>query len=211
MTRAWLLMLGSFATVAFATILLAIVPEVALVEAPAPEGLEPYTASESRGRQVYIREGCIYCHTQQIRDPSFTTDVERGWGTRASVPGDYVYDSPHLLGTMRTGPDLTNVGARLPSRAWHLLHLYNPRAVVEWSIMPAFPYLFEAKDSSDVASDEVVVPVGAPHAPAGKVIVATPDALALVDYLLSLDRTYPVEPPAGGHAAGAGRSAHTMP
>ncbi|MFW6079549.1 MAG: cbb3-type cytochrome c oxidase subunit II, partial [Gemmatimonadota bacterium] len=91
------------------------------------------------------------------------------------------------------GPDLINVGIRLPDPQWHLIHLYNPRAVVEWSIMPSFPYLFEEKDSAEVDDDDLVVPVREPYAPDdGRVVVATADAVALVDYLLSLQRSYPV-------------------
>ncbi len=66
-----------------------------------------------RGREVYIANGCLYCHSQQVRDNIWSTDEARGWG-RPSVSGDYYYDNPHLLGTMRTGPDLINVGVRQP-------------------------------------------------------------------------------------------------
>src|SRR3546814_8561644 len=93
---------------------------------------------------VYIEQGCLYCHSQQPRSADQAPDDERGWG-RASVASDYAYDHPHLMGTMRTGPDLLNVGARLPSRDWQLTHLYQPRAISKWSIMPAYPYLFEKK------------------------------------------------------------------
>lgn len=192
MTRIGLLVIGVIATVGFAAIVLVGLPNLMLVRVEAPPELKPYTASERRGREVYIANGCVYCHSQQIRSASFTTDVLRGWGARPSVPADYVYDRPHLLGTMRTGPDLLNVGARLPDRTWHLIHLYDPRALIEWSIMPAFPYLFEEKAPDAVALDDVVVPVRGPRAPEGRVVVATPDALALVDYLLSLRRDYPL-------------------
>src|SRR3546814_3042384 len=89
-------------------------------------------------------------------------DAQRGWG-RAAVASDYVYDSPHQLGTMRTGPDLLNVGARLPSRDWHLTHLYQPRAIFGWSIMPAYPYLFEVKERADPG--DVVISLPEDHAP----------------------------------------------
>jgi cytochrome c oxidase cbb3-type subunit 2 len=191
MTRAWLLIVGILAAVSFALTLLVAIPQAMLIQLNAPEGLRPYTPSELVGRRVYIQNGCVYCHSQQVRDPAFTTDVERGWGPRPTFPEDYVYDRPHLLGTMRTGPDLINVGDRLPDRNWHLIHLYNPRSVVRWSIMPTFPFLFQEKAPSQVAPEDVVVPVAGPYAPQGKVVVAKYEALALVDYLLSLDRTYP--------------------
>lgn len=190
MTRIGLLVLGVLAAVGFASIVLVIVPDVMLRAVPEPEPLEPYSPVERRGREVYIANGCYYCHSQQVRDASFTVDVERGWGDRPTVPADYVYDDPHLLGTMRTGPDLINVGIRLPDPQWHLIHLYNPRAVVEWSIMPAFPFLFAERDPADVEDDDVVVPVRGEFAPEGDVVVATEDALALVAYLLSLQRSY---------------------
>lgn len=205
MSRTWLLLLGAAATVGFAAIVLVGIPQVMLVKIVAPPELAAYTDVEARGRAVYIANGCVYCHSQQIRDPAFTTDVELGWGSRASVPADYAYDRPHLLGTMRTGPDLINVGERLPSESWHLIHLYNPRALVSWSIMPSFPYLFEEREPGDVRPGDVVVPVQPPHAPAGKVVVATRDAQALVAYLLSLRRTYPVPAADTGAARGMSR------
>jgi len=212
MTRTWLLLLGSLATVGFATIVLVVLPRVVLmtVQVP-PELLYAHSQEEqqtiARGREVYLENGCYYCHSQQIRDPSFTTDVERGWGDRASVPADYALDLPHALGTMRTGPDLINVGQRLPDPNWHLLHLYEPRAVVPWSIMPAHPFLFEEKAPDEVRPGEQVLAVPPDLAPQGKVVVPKPDALALVAYLLSLQRNFevPVD------TTRSGRSAHTMP
>lgn len=189
MTRMWLLLLGATATMTFALITLVLVPRslfASFVEAPA--GLAPYTTSQAEGRRVYASLGCVYCHTQQVRDPVFTADVRRGWG-RPSIPADYIYDEPHLLGTMRTGPDLLNVGTRLPDRSWHLLHLYDPRLVVDWSIMPSFPFLFEWKPAAGADDEIVKLPVSA--ARSGSVLVAKPEARALVDYLVALDRSYP--------------------
>jgi cytochrome c oxidase cbb3-type subunit II len=125
-----------------------------------------------------------------VCDPVFTADVARGWG-RPSVPEDYLYDTPHLLGTMRTGPDLLNVGVRLPDRQWHLLHLYDPRLVVDWSIMPSFAFLFTWKERPGQRDEVVNLPPGAPRQ--GGVLVARREARTLVDYLLSLDRSYPLD------------------
>lgn len=211
MTRISLLALGAFAIMAGAICLLVLVPQAMLSDVQAPPQLQPYTPQQLAGRHVYIQNGCLYCHSQQVRDPAFTTDVDRGWGARATVPADYVYDKPHLLGTMRTGPDLINVGQRLPDPDWQLIHLYDPRALVEWSIMPGFPYLFEEKDSSAVRPDDRVVTIPGPRAPKGKVVVAKPEAIALVDYLLSLKRQYPVPEPAtaeGGMTMGGDDAAH---
>ncbi|MGE0158661.1 MAG: cbb3-type cytochrome c oxidase subunit II [Gemmatimonadales bacterium] len=215
MTRTWLLLLGALATVGFAVIVLIVLPQVVLVDVPVPPELTPREtvatlAQDSlirRGRHVYLQNGCVYCHSQQVRDPAFTTDVERGWGSRASVPADYVLDAPHVLGTMRTGPDLFDVGRRLPDANWHLIHLYDPRALVEWSIMPAFPFLFDEREPGDVAAGERVVVIPGARAPTDRAVVASADALALVAYLLSLRHDYPV---AAVDSAGA-RTVNTMP
>lgn len=167
---------------------LVVVPYMLVRDAKPATGLKPYTAAELRGRQQYIANGCVYCHSQQPRAAAFAPDTKRGWG-RPSVAGDYAYDSPHLLGTMRTGPDLLNIGARQPSDQWHLGHLYQPRAFVPGSIMPAFPFLFDAKDKAETGDVLISLPPG--REPAGKVVVAGPEALDLVAYLKSLDRTYP--------------------
>ncbi|MDP2309856.1 MAG: cbb3-type cytochrome c oxidase subunit II [Pseudomonadota bacterium] len=176
------------AILALAGIVLVGVPWLIYEDHPPEPGLVPYTAEQAAGRATYVDLGCSYCHSQQPRDPSYAPDGERGWG-RASTAGDYVYDSPHLLGTMRTGPDLFNIGARQPSVDWHLLHLFQPRAVVSWSIMPSYPFLFEVKDAA--GPDDRVVTVPAPWGPAAGVVVARPEALALVAYLAGMDHTYP--------------------
>jgi len=209
MTRISLIALGAFAVMASAICLLVLVPQALLRDVVAPPQLQPYTEQQLAGRQVYIQNGCVYCHSQQIRDPAFTTDVDRGWGGRATVPGDYVYDKPHLLGTMRTGPDLINVGQRLPNAEWQLIHLYDPRSVVDWSLMPGFPFLFEEKAPNTVQPADRVVRIPGPRAPRGVVVVAKPEAIALVDYLVSLKRQYPVTHPTSGgtRTAFGGRNA----
>lgn len=188
MTRIALLLLGAVAILVFAIVILVILPVTSLEEITPSAKLKPYTGTVALGRRIYVREGCVYCHSQQVRDPAFTNDERRGWG-RPSVMSDYVYDDPHLLGTMRTGPDLLNVATRLPDRKWHLMHLYQPRLVAPWSIMPSFRYLFVIKDRADPLDEVVALPPGT--GPAGKLVVATAEASALVDYLLSLDRSFP--------------------
>lgn len=100
------------------------------------EGLKHYTALQLMGRDIYIREGCVGCHSQMIRP--FRAETER-YG-HYSVAGEYVYDRPFLWGSKRTGPDLARVGGRY-SDAWQAAHLMNPRDVVPESIMPAYPWL----------------------------------------------------------------------
>lgn len=118
-----------------------IVPLFFLKETTEPiEGLEPLSAVELEGRDIYIREGCHVCHTQMIRP--FRAETER-YG-HYSLAGEHVYEHPFLWGSKRTGPDLARVGARY-SDDWHRAHLYNPRDVVPQSNMPAFPWLFEDK------------------------------------------------------------------
>lgn len=190
---------GAMVSLAVATAALVVLPYMEVRDITPPEGLKPYTSAQQRGRDVYIANGCVYCHTQQPRDRNLGPDHERGWG-RASVPGDYVYDKPHLLGSMRTGPDLFNIGARQPSKDWHLGHLYQPRAYVPGSIMPAYPYLFETKAAAEPGDEVVKLPPG--HGPSQGVVVARPEALDLVKYLQGLDHTYPVLPAPPRSAAG---------
>lgn len=191
MTRALGIVAAAAMILLFAALMIVVMPSIQLqASVRAPEGLEPYSDAALRGRDVYISLGCVYCHSQQPRDPSLGPDAIRGWG-RAAVPADFVYDSPHLLGTMRTGPDLLNIGARQPSVDWHMTHLYNPRAVMPESIMPSYPFLFRVKDAA--APTDVVVNLPAEYAPPEGVVVARPAAKDIVQYLLELDRTYPVD------------------
>ncbi len=181
--RLWMFFAGVLATVFLGWAALVGVPGIQLGAIPAEPGLRPYTYQQAHGREIYIREGCVYCHTQQTRPPGFGGDQARRWG-RTSVPGDYVYDQPHLLGTSRTGPDLFNVAVRQPSRDWHLSHLYNPRLVTPKSIMPPFPWLFETRGSAEPGQLTVS---GAPG-----IVVATREGADLIEYLLSMDHTYRV-------------------
>jgi cytochrome c oxidase cbb3-type subunit 2 len=96
-----------------------------------------YTPAQARGRRVYIREGCWYCHSQYVR-PVAKEDLR--WGP-VSEAGEYAYDLPHLFSTRRIGPDLTRVGLKLADD-WHYAHHWDPRLVVPDSIMPSFKWLF---------------------------------------------------------------------
>lgn len=185
------IVVGTMVILALATSLMVVIPWLLLKGVhPVGSPLLPYTAEQIRGRQQYVANGCVYCHSQQPRDAKLGPDTARGWG-RPSVAADYYYDSPHLLGTMRTGPDLLNIGARQPSRDWQLGHLYQPRAYTPGSIMPAYPFLFEERRKENVGPNDVIVSLP-PQFDKGSLIVARREALDLVAYLLSLDRTYPV-------------------
>jgi cytochrome c oxidase cbb3-type subunit 2 len=110
------------------------------------EGLKPYDALQLAGRDIYIREGCVGCHSQMVRP--FRAETER-YG-HYSTAGEFIYDRPFLWGSKRTGPDLHRVGGRY-SDAWHIAHLINPRDVVPESIMPGYPWLAENElDSSQI-------------------------------------------------------------
>jgi cytochrome c oxidase cbb3-type subunit II len=184
------LVAGALVIIAFATMALVVTPYVQLKHVKAPDALKPYNDSQARGRKVYMSMGCVYCHSQQPRDAKFAPDDKRGWG-RASTAADYAYDQVHLLGSMRTGPDLFNIGARQPSQAWHLGHLYQPRAYIPGSIMPAYPYLFVARNGQAKPS-EIMVNLPPSYAKKGITLIATQDAIDLVEYLKGLDHTYPL-------------------
>ena len=104
------------------------------------DGVRPYTPLELAGRNIYIREGCYVCHSQQIRP--FKDEVER-YG-HYSLAAESMYDKPFQWGSKRTGPDLARVGGRY-SNDWHVQHLVSPRAVVPESVMPAYPFLAERR------------------------------------------------------------------
>jgi cytochrome c oxidase cbb3-type subunit 2 len=185
------------------TVIIAIAPASWVQEhnAPVPGSRAP-TAEEQRGLAIYVAEGCLYCHTQQVRP----LPVDKPFG-RPSAPGDYARLQPQdlwrmtpaLLGTERTGPDLSNVAARQPSDTWNYIHLYNPRAVVKASVMQGYPWLFAVRDTP--RDGEVVVPVPPEFAPREGKVVATKAATDLVAYLLSLKQT-PIPGSAVSAAAG---------
>jgi cytochrome c oxidase cbb3-type subunit 2 len=102
------------------------------------EGIEPYPPLQLAGRDIYVREGCYVCHSQQVRP--FRSETER-YGPY-SVAGESVYDRPFQWGSKRTGPDLHRVGGRY-SDDWHRIHLINPRDVVPESNMPGYPWLMD--------------------------------------------------------------------
>lgn len=123
-------------------------------------GLEPYTPLQLAGRDLYIREGCVGCHSQMVRP--FRAETER-YG-HYSVAGEFIYDRPFLWGSKRTGPDLHRVGGRY-SDDWHRVHLINPRDVVPESIMPSYPW-FETNmvDNSDIQDKmRTLVMLGHPY------------------------------------------------
>lgn len=145
------------------------------VAALAPPGILPLTSEEARGREIYAREGCAYCHTQQVR----YTDSDRQRFGAPSLAWEGRQDIPHLLGTRRIGPDLARTYSTR-SHQWQLAHLFAPRAVVPDSVMPAYPQFF----------------MGSPEQP-------TREALDLLAYLESLGRERALGWPETDRAAAA--------
>ena len=113
-------------------------------------GMQPLTALQMEGRDVYIREGCHVCHSQMIRP--LRAETER-YG-HYSVAGESVWDHPFLWGSKRTGPDLARVGARY-SDDWHRVHLMNPRDVVPESNMPGYPWLAQNELTGEHTSEKL--------------------------------------------------------
>lgn len=198
--RAFLLVAGG--VYAVLVIAVAILPAASLERAYPPGDPDDLNALVARGRDLYRSYGCVTCHTQQVRgderlayvDDAGETVVpvlrpDRRFGLdRASRAEDYQHDDPPFMGTQRTGPDLTNVGARISSPDWHYWHLYAPRVVSPDSVMPGLPWLFRTEVDRIEGEDDPVAPLEALEAlgvPGGR-IWATPDAQALVEYILSL-------------------------
>jgi cytochrome c oxidase cbb3-type subunit 2 len=156
--------------------------------APLPDS-EPLAGDALLGKNIYISEGCVGCHSQQVRN----VEMDRVFGSRPGMAADYAnigrtsvwVNTATVMGTERTGPDLIDVGSRQPSREWNLMHLFNPRSVVAQSIMPSYEWMFEMKEQP--GPNDVVVNV-APEFLKGRKgkVVARPEALQLVAYLQSL-------------------------
>lgn len=146
----------------------------------------------AQGRQVYVANGCVNCHTQQVRPGHAGTDIARKWGTRQTVARDYLYEDPLLVGSMRIGPDLANVGKRYPDPKVLYKKLYMPRLEVPESIMPPYPFLFEKREITGQRLADALDLTGEHAPPKGYEIVPTQDARALVAYLMSLNRTHPL-------------------
>lgn len=175
------------------TILVAVMPAIRNQNnnQPLPNAQE-LSPEAVKGKAIFIANGCVACHTQQVRD----LDMDKIWGTRPSLAADYAAihrtdvwrNTATLMGTERTGPDLTDIGNRQPSKDWNLVHLYNPRIVVKESIMPAYPWLFTIKEEPSKSDIIVNIPAKFLDGKKGKV-VATKEAIYLIAYLQSLKQT----------------------
>lgn len=152
------------------------------------EGVKPYDALALEGRDIYVREGCYLCHSQQIRP--FVSETER-YGPY-SVAGESVYDRPFQWGSKRTGPDLARVGGRYTDD-WHRIHFMNPRDLVPESNMPGFPWLAENGIDGEITARKMrrLRMVGDPYtdeqiAAAPKAVDGKTELDALIHYLQGL-------------------------
>lgn len=169
---------------------IAILPayQVQEINPPLPRA-KPLNQSELRGEMVYISERCQACHTQQVRSNA----IDQPWGDRPAIPADFApntrmnfwSNTASVLGSERTGPDLTNIGERQPGDLWHLLHLYNPRSVVKESIMSAYPWLFKEVEKVDYGQRKINIPEAYASA-SGEKVITTQKVDDLVAYLISL-------------------------
>lgn len=184
--KLFLVTIGLFLTL---TLLMAVIPALYNQEHNAPlPGAESLSAAAVRGKAIFVANGCVACHTQQVRN----IDMDKTWGSRPSIASDYAVNhrtdvwrnTATLMGTERTGPDLTTIGERQPSIDWQLLHLYQPRSVVKESIMPSYQWMFVYKEKPAKNEKVVNVPAEYMRGRKGK-IVATRQAMDLVAYLLS--------------------------
>jgi cytochrome c oxidase cbb3-type subunit II len=161
------------------------------------QNVVPYTPLELVGRDIYIRESCSVCHSQQVRP--LLAEVKR-YGPYARA-GEFAYDRPFLWGSKRTGPDLLRVGGKYTD-AWHRVHMTDPRAVVPASIMPPYPWLTErAANASDDIQARLTTLRRLGHPYSDEVVESAPKALegkteldALIAYLQSLGRFASDEP-----------------
>ena len=155
-------------------------------------GTKPLSSDAKAGKLIYIAEGCVGCHSQQVRN----VEMDKVFGSRPGMAADYAnikrtsiwQNTATLMGTERTGPDLTDVGNRQGSKDWNLMHLYQPRSVVAQSIMPSYKWLFEFKSNPSKSDILVSMPDQFTNGNLGK-LVAKKEALQLVAYLQSLKQT----------------------
>ena len=155
----------------------------------APLG-NPGTAAQ--GARVYAANGCLYCHSQFVRAQDEGNDIARKWGTRRTVARDYMFDRQVFLGTSRLGADLSNVGVRQTDPQWFYRILYSPQTMSPEVSMPAYRWLFVTREIQGQPSVDALKLEG-PEAPSpGYEIVPTEEGKALVGYLLSLKKNYPL-------------------
>jgi len=198
-----LLFLGIFVTLAASFWSLLLVPQVKIgrqeilntnnMVYPARPGVT------KQGEQIYRSLGCTECHTRQVRPRGYGSDFDRGWGNRRTVAQDYLNDYPVMLGNLRIGPDLANIGLRQTNALWHLAHLYEPKRMSPGSMMPPYRFLFKNRK---LKVGEKPPPEALPfELKPGHATIPSEDAYALVDYMLGQQAEFPLfEAPLPGAA-----------
>ncbi len=163
------------------------------------EGYYPPATVHGQGQLIYIREGCVQCHTQMIRPTQLALDGwKKGWGqdqeprpvapVRSNTLRDYFGEKYAPLGLVRSGPDLANYGWRAPDRSVIHQMLYAPQSLHDWSNMPAYKHLYKVRKQQGPNSQSAIMVAN--REDAQQEIVPTAEAEALVDYLLSLKKDY---------------------
>lgn len=137
-----------FFVVAF--VCMGLAPWTTLKDLQIPKDMTQRTAEEEAGRAIFMNEGCWHCHTQFVRPVAGET---LRYGPVSSA-AESALEIPQLYGTRRVGPDLAREAGRLRTNDWHMAHFFNPRNTVPWSVMPAFPWLYEVKDGKPVPTDK---------------------------------------------------------
>jgi len=197
MNRIPILFLGIFAAVASSFWGVIFVPQMQLGQSELAriEDTGSYypvarNGEAARGASVYRANGCVECHTQQVRPKGVGNDFERGWGKRRTIAQDYLLDEPVQLGTLRLGSDLANAGRRQPNATVQLQHLYNPQLTVPRSMMPRYSYLFSKRK---LAPGEKPSSLALPaNTEPGFEIIPKPEAHSLAAYLVSLNSEAPL-------------------
>lgn len=204
MNRMPLLIFGTFLTFAAAWLGLVVYPSVTLghLEPVADEttgGVNPPQLSglAVAGQKVYAANGCVYCHSQQVRPAFLTSDIAKGPEAdpkiRRTVARDYMRYQPAFVGSLRIGQDLANFGLAKEAANLNDVHrrLYEPAEVTKSSIMPSYRYLYKLRKITGQPSNDALQGLTGPHAPApGFEVVPTEDAKVLAAYLMSLKRNY---------------------
>jgi cytochrome c oxidase cbb3-type subunit I/II len=173
-SRSFRFTLFTLAAIVVGGLVLLIPPAFMQGTVPPLPGHRPYSALEQEGRDIYVREGCNVCHSQQVRP--FKTETDR-YG-HYSVAGEGIYDRPFLWGSRRTGPDLARVGGKYPD-SWHWLHFEDPRRIEPRSNMPRFDFLTTTPLDTSLTAQKLAAlrTLGAPYSDA-EVADAASNALA---------------------------------
>ena len=138
---------------------------------------------------MYAANGCVYCHSQQVRSRADSSDIDREWGARRTVARDYLQDRAAYLGDSRMGPDLSNVGLRRDKADWLYQHMYEPETVSPGTNCPPLRFLFDEHRIAGQPSTEAIKVEGPRMPPIGAEVTPGHDAKALAAYLLSLKRS----------------------